>query len=158
MMKPLSNGLGTVVVLLLISSLRPIQAQTTAGATGAAAPLSYNVTGEATLTGTVSSVLIKAAPGMIVGSHLLLATPVGPVDASLGRFGLQGAGAVSVAAGQQIEATGVMKTIKDKSFFLVRTVKVGDQVYTIRNQHGFPVSPRARQRASQQTGAKEGAL
>jgi hypothetical protein len=147
-----STGLGTVVVLLLISSLRPIQAQTTAAATGAATPLSYDVTEEVTLTGTVSSVLMKAAPGMIVGSHLLLVTPSGPVDASLGRFGLQGAGAVSVAAGQQIEATGVMKTIKDKTFFLVRTVKVGVEVYTIRNQHGFPVSPRARERVRQRTG------
>jgi hypothetical protein len=105
-MKPLSTGLYTVVVLLLITSLCPIQAQTTVVAIGAATPLSYDVTEEVTLTGTVSSVLMKAAPGMIVGSHLLLATPSGPVDASLGRFGLQGAGAASVAAGQQIEATG----------------------------------------------------
>ena len=153
-MKPLSTGRCTVVVLLLITSLRPIQAQTMAGATGAAGPLSYNATEEVTLTGTVSSVLMQAAPGMIVGSHLMLATPSGPVDASLGRFGLQGDGAVSVAAGQQIEATGVMKTVKDKCFFLVRTLKVGGEVYTIRNKHGFPVSPQARKRAGQKTDGK----
>lgn len=157
-MKPLSTGLCTVVALLLISSLRPMQAQTTAGATGAAKPLRYNVTEEVTLTATVSSVLMKADPGMIVGSHLLLATPNGPVDASLGRFGLQGDGAVSVAAGQQIEATGVMKRIKDKSVFLVRSVKVGGEVYTIRNKHGFPVSPQARKRASEKTGGNEESL
>jgi hypothetical protein len=97
---------------------------------------------------------MKADPGMIVGSHLLLATPSGPVDASLGRFGLQGAGAASVAAGQQIEATGIMKTIKNKTFFLVRTLKVGGEIYTIRSKHGFPVSPQARQRASQRMGGK----
>ena len=157
-MKPLSTGLCTVVALLLISSLRPIQAQTMAVATGAAGPQSLDVAAEVTLTGTVSSVLVKAAPGMIVGSHLLLATPYGPVDASLGRFGLQGDGAVSVAAGQQIEATGVMKRIKDKSVFLVRSVKVGGEVYTIRNKHGFPVSPRARKRASEKTGGNEESL
>ncbi len=61
-MKPLSTGLCTVVALLLISSLRPIQAQTTAGAAG---PLSY-AGEEVTITGTVSRVLTKAAPGMIV--------------------------------------------------------------------------------------------
>jgi len=70
-MKPLGTGLGTVVVLLLVSSPRSIQAQTTAAATEASTPLSYNVTQEVTLTGTVSSVIMKAAPGMIVGSHLL---------------------------------------------------------------------------------------
>jgi hypothetical protein len=157
-MKPLSTGLSTVVVLLLISSLGPMQAQTTAAATGGAGSLSYDVTKEVTLAGTVSSVLVKAPPGMIVGSHLLLATPSGPVDASLGRFGLQGEGAVSVAAGQQIEATGVMRTIKGKIFFLVRTVKVGGEVYTIRNKHGFPVSPQARERALQKAGRKGDSL
>jgi hypothetical protein len=142
-MKPLSTGLGAVVALLLtlIFFQRPIQAQAVQAHTMAAS--------EVTLTGTVESVLAKAAPGMIVGSHLLLATPVGPVDASLGRFGLQGDGAVSVAAGQQIEATGVMKRIKDTSVLLVRSVKVGGEVYTIRNKHGFPVSPQARKRASE---------
>jgi hypothetical protein len=91
---------------------------------------------------------------MIVGSHLLLATPSGAVDASLGRFGFEGAGAVLVAGGQQIEATGVMKTIKDKPIFLVRTVKAGGEVYTIRNEHGFPLSPQARERAGQKTTQK----
>jgi hypothetical protein len=152
-MKPLSIGLYTVVALLLISFQRPIQAQTVQAKTMAAA------TGvEVTLTGTVSSVLVKAAPGMIVGSHLLLATPNGPVDASLGRFGLQGEGAVSVASGQQIEATGVMKRIKDKFVFLVSSVKVDGAVYTIRNKHGFPVSPQARKRSSQKTGGSEESL
>jgi hypothetical protein len=149
-MKPLSIGLCTVLALLLISFHRPIQAQTTRAQTTADA--------EVTLTGTVQSVLVKGAPGMIVGSHLLLATPNGTVDASLGRFALQGEGAVSVATGQQIEATGVMKRIKDKAVFLVRSMKVGGDVFTIRNKHGFPVSPQARKRASQTTGENEESL
>jgi hypothetical protein len=153
-MKPLSTGLCTVVALLLISFQHSIQAQTVQ----AAIVQAETTAAEVTLTGTVSSVLVKAAPGMIVGSHLLLATPNGPVDASLGRFGLQGDGAVSVAAGQEIEATGVMKRIKDRFVFLVRRMKVGGEVYTIRNKHGFPVSPQARKRASQKTGGNEESL
>jgi hypothetical protein len=142
------------LAIIFVSFLRPVQAQTTAVATKAAGAFSYSVTEEVTLTGTVSSVLTKATSGTIVGSHMLLATLSGPVDASLGRFGLRGNGAVSIAAGQQIEATGVMKTIRDKRFFLVRTMKVGDEVYTIRNEHGFPVSPRARERAGQKADQK----
>jgi hypothetical protein len=153
MMKPLLAGLGRLAIFslisVLVSSLSLAQAQTTASASRSAAPFAYSVTEEVTLAGTVSSVLTEAGPGMIVGSHLLLATPSGPVDASLGRFGLRGYGAVSVAAGQQIEATGVMKTIKDKAVFLVRTVKVGGEVYAVRNKHGVLLSPQARERASQ---------
>ena len=146
-MKPLSTGLCTLAILL-ISSLSPVQAQTTA------APVSYDTAREVTLACTVSSVLTKAAPGSIVGSHLLLATPSGSVDASLGRFGFQGYGAVSVAAGQQLEATGVVKTIKDKPVLLVRIVKVDGKVYTIRNEHGVLLSPQARKRAGQKASQK----
>ena len=149
-MKLLSTGLGTLAIFLLIPSVSPILAQLTPAATEPVTPFSYDVAKEGTVIGTVSRVLLKASPGMVAGSHLLLATPSGLVDASLGRFGLRGK--VSIAAGQQIEATGVMRTIKDKSFFLVRTIKVGAEVYTIRNEHGFPVSPQARERASQKKG------
>ena len=113
-MKRLSTGLCALTVLLVISSLRPVQAQTTSGVARTAAPFDYDVRDEVTVPGTVTSIVTKAAPGMIAGSHLLLATSSGPVDASLGRFGLHGYGAASVAAGQQIEVTGVMRTIEDK--------------------------------------------
>jgi len=145
-MKRLFAGLCALALLFLISPQPLAQAQTTAE-TRAAGPFSYDISKEVTLNGAVSSVLTKPAAGMIWGSHLLLATASGPVDASLGRFGLRGKGAVSVAAGQQIEVTGVMRTIKDKQVLLARTVKVGGQVYTIRNEHGVPVSPQARERA-----------
>lgn len=109
----------------------------------------YDKAQEVTLKATVSSVLIRPEPGMIVGSHLLLVTPSGSVDASLGRFGLQGKGALSVTAGEQVEVTGVMKTLKNKQVFLARTVKVGGQVFTMRNEHGIQVSPQSRERAGQ---------
>jgi hypothetical protein len=154
MMKHLFAGLCALVLLSLISLLTPVQAQTAAVGTRTAGPLSYDISQEVTINGTVSSVLTRPSPGMIMGSHLLLTTPSGPVDASLSHFGLQGKGALSVAAGQQIEVTGVMKTIMDKQVFLVRTVKVGGEVYTIRNEHGFPVSPQARERLSGKTAQK----
>jgi|SRR5271166_3519973 len=109
----------------------------------------YDISKEVTLTGTVSSVLAKPAAGMIFGSHLLLDTTSGQVDASLGKWGLQGKSALSVAAGEPVEVTGVMKTINNKQVFIVRTVKVNGQVYTIRNQYGVPRSPQSRERASE---------
>jgi hypothetical protein len=109
----------------------------------------YDITKEVTLNGTVSSVISRAAAGMSAGSHLMLATSSGAVDTSLGRWGLVGKGALSVAAGARVEVTGVMKTFRDKEVFIARTVKVGGQVYTMRNQHGIPVSPQSRARAGQ---------
>jgi hypothetical protein len=161
-MKRLFAGLCAFVLLSLISLPLPSQAQTTAE-NKAAGPFRYDITQEVTLSGTVSSVLTAPSPGMIMGSHLLLATPSGPVDASLGMFGLRGKGAVSVSAGQQVEVTGVMKTIgantaDAKQVFLVRTVRAGVRVYTIRNRRGFSITPQARERASRKTAQKREAL
>jgi hypothetical protein len=109
----------------------------------------YDVSKEITLSGTVSAVLTKAAPGMVWGSHLLLTTVSGNVDASLGRWALQGKGALSVSVGQQVEVTGVMETLNNQEVFLARTVKVNGKVYTVRNQYGIPLVPQARERAAE---------
>jgi hypothetical protein len=149
-MKKLSAGL-VILAILIVVGLRSVHSQTVARNAGL---LGYDVTKEVTITAMVSGVLTQPAPGMIAGSHLLLATPSGAVDASLGRLGLRGNGAAPVSAGQQVELTGVMKTIKGKPLFLVRTVNVGGEVYAIRNEHGVLLSPQARERASQKTGKK----
>ncbi len=109
----------------------------------------YDVSKEVTLSGTVSSVLDKPAPGMIWGSHLMVETVSCRLDASLGRFGLEGKGALSVTPGQQIELTGVMKTVRDKEVFVVRSVKANGKTYTMRNEHGIEVSPLTRERAAE---------
>jgi DNA/RNA endonuclease YhcR with UshA esterase domain len=110
----------------------------------------YDITKEVTLKGTVASVITRASQGMIMGSHLMLETGSGRVDASLGKWGMAGKGALSVSAGEGVEVTGVMKTLKDKNeVFVVRTVRANGHLYTIRNAHGIPVSPQSRERASQ---------
>ena len=44
--------------------------------------------------------------------------------------------------------TGVMKTVRDKEVFVVRSVKANGKTYTMRNEHGIEVSPQARERAA----------
>ena len=140
-------GCKRILALLFLVATLPMNAQNAPASTRSATPLTYDISQEVTLSGTVSSVLTKASSGMIAGSHLLLTTLSGTVDVSLGTFGLQGKGALSVATGQQVLVTGVMKTLKDQQVFIARTAKVGEQTYVIRNKHGIPVSPQARQRA-----------
>jgi hypothetical protein len=67
---------------------------------------------------------------------------------------LLGKDALPVAAGQQVQVTGVMKTLQGQQVFLARIVKVDAQVYTIRNKHGFALSPQTRERLSQSAGQK----
>ncbi len=145
-------GLWALALSALVSLAAPVYAQTAAVAARPSGPFSYDVSKETTFAGTVSSVVRKPSPGMIIGFHLLIAAPSGTVDASLGRFALLGKGALSVTAGQQVQVTGVMMTLKKQQVFVTRTVKVGDQVYTIRNKHGLAFSPQARGTLSQSAG------
>ncbi|MFZ0360765.1 MAG: hypothetical protein ABSC07_14770 [Terriglobales bacterium] len=161
-MKRLCASLYALVLLSVLSSLPPTQAQSSPAETRAIETRTmepyYDIAKEVTLTGTVSTVLTRPSAGMIAGSHLVLATASGEVDASLGRWGLQGKGGLSVAAGEQVEVTGVHKTLKGRQVFVVRTVKADGQVYTMRNQHGIPVSPQARERASAKPAQKGDSL
>ena len=154
-MKQLFAGTSAFSLILLFTSLSPSQAQTEAGAIRTAGPSSYDVSQEVSLNGTVSSVVTKSSPGMLPGSHLLLATLSGPVDVSLGMFGLLGKDALPVSGGQQVEVTGVMKTFRGKQIFFARRVKTEDHVFAIRNEHGIPVTPQARERASQKAPNQE---
>ncbi len=108
----------------------------------------YDVSKEITLSGTVSGVVTKTAPGTLLGAHLLLATVSGQVDASLGRWAFAGKDPLSVTIGQQIEVTGVMQTANGREVFIARTVKFGSHVYTLRNAHGIDISPTARELAA----------
>jgi hypothetical protein len=153
-MKQSHAGVCALALLLLVSLRGQVTAQTAAVPTRAAGPFSYDPSEEVTLSGTASAVLQNASAGMIPGAHLQLTTLSGPLDASLGTFAFRGKGALVVSVGQQVEVTGVMKTIKDKPVLLVRTVKVGERIYPIRNEHGVQLSPPAREHASQENAQK----
>lgn len=115
----------------------------------------YDQNKEVTLSGTVSSLIDRASVEPMIGPHLLFTTTAGEVDASLGKFALRGKNTPNLAPGQQVEVTGVMKTIRNKQVFVARTVKVEGRVYSLRSRFGVPVSPQSRKRASQQ-GAQKG--
>jgi hypothetical protein len=122
----------------------PAWAQTAAATTTSDRPFHYDVSKEITLNASVTSVLKTPSRGMTMGSHLMLATSSGTVDASLGRFAFRGVNPLSVTAGEHVEITGVMKTINSRQVLLVRTVKVNNHLYTLRNQSGTPLMSHGR--------------
>jgi len=157
MTRPLS-GLWPFSLLAVTLLAGPAFAQTKTAVARPRGPLAYDVTKETTLSGTVSSVLAKPIPGMIMGTHLIVQTSSGSVDASLGHFAFVGSDALKVTAGDSVSVTGEMKTIQGKEVFLVRTVKTGSQVFPVRNEHGIPYSPQARAHLAQQPARKGGLL
>ncbi len=162
-MKKQLVGLCALALLCVIPILPPVQSQsTTTVARDSVRPFSYSINEEVTLKGTISSVVTKPTHGMIMGGHLMVNTSTGTVDASLGTLALRDKQTTLFNTGQQVEVTGIMKQIKGQPVFLARTVKADNQLYSVRNEHGFPVSPLPRERASHksadQSTNKKGAL
>lgn len=151
--------LGPLAVLALSLFAMPIYAQTATVTTKPVVHRWYDSTKEVTLTGTVSSVVKSATREMkmIAGSHLVVETKSGPVDASLGAFAMRGKGALDVTPGQQVQITGVMKTVSDKQVLLTRVVQTNGHAFIIRSEHGFALPPAAR-KGSASSEAKGGQL
>lgn len=137
-----------VAVLLVGLVSAPSLAQSS---TRMAASFHYDLSQEVTLKGVALNVLPTAGRGMLNGSHVILGTSSGSIDVSLGAFAFVGKDVLSIGPSEQLEVTGVMATVSGTRVFLARTVKAGDRVFTIRNQHGIPVSPAARERLQQRT-------
>jgi DNA/RNA endonuclease YhcR with UshA esterase domain len=135
--------LGAVAALALCLFSLPNYAQTSAVTTKSAAPHRYDITREVTLTGTVSGVVKTPTREMkmLPGSHLMLATGSGKLDASLGRFAMRNQGVLAITAGQQVQVTGVNTTVKGQQVFVTRLIQVNGHTYRVRNEHGIAVAP-----------------
>ncbi len=131
-----------LAAVLLAVAVVPLTAQASGDSR-----LAYNIKNEVKITGVVSSVMDKPERGMTFGSHLLVNTASGTLDVSLGRWAFTGKGAARVGIGQQVEVTGILKTLNHRQVFLARTLNAGGKTYSLRNEYGIPVSPQARERA-----------
>jgi hypothetical protein len=126
-------------------------AQAQSGATSVAG---YDVNQEVSISGTAVRSVSQPTRSGPHSVRFLLATSTETLELNLGVFS-RGRYALPVAVGQTMEVTGVEKTVNGTHILLARIVKVGRQTYVIRNEHGIPLSPLARERTAEKT-AKDG--
>jgi hypothetical protein len=136
-MKRLFPGLGALVLVAFVSLALPSHAQTDAAKTQPFVSLKYDISQEVKLSGTITDVVTQPSESMLSGSHLILQTASGSIDAQLGGLRLAGRDAISVAPGEQVQVTGVIKTIHNQAVLLTRLIEVNGRVYELRNEHGI---------------------
>lgn len=98
---------------------------------------------EITVTGTIQQVVSEPAPGRPQGLHLVLTSPQGAVDVSVGPY-LTSDVKESLSTGQPIQITGVMRTFSGQNYLLARELNIAGRQVTVRNQHGFLVRSQSR--------------
>jgi DNA/RNA endonuclease YhcR with UshA esterase domain len=101
----------------------------------------YNAANEIVVKGTVEKVADAQAPENISGTHLFITTAEGTIDAHLGPSPSWKAQSLTLTPGDAVELTGVMTSFGGKGVLLARTLKTGNRITVLRNEHGIPVHP-----------------
>jgi hypothetical protein len=110
----------------------------------------YDLSKEVAVQGAIQSVVRKPTGGLMLGGHLMLATPQGTVDVQIGKFLLRGRDAVSFTPGEQVRAIGMMTTFHGRAVLLARLVQASSGIVEVRNEHGVELSPVARKALARQ--------
>jgi hypothetical protein len=143
-MRKLYGGVILFASIAILAIAVPMRAQTAAQTTArpAAVPAPrYEASKEVTLQGNVLDVVTKPPAGKLIGTHVIVATSSGDVDAHLGSYAMKGANAFTLTTGERVQLVGVMTTSGANRVFLVRTIQSGSHVYKIRNEHGALLHP-----------------
>jgi len=144
-MRKLFGGVFLFASIAILAIAVPMRAQTTAQTTGRATAVPaaprYEASKEVTLQGNVLDVVTKPPAGKLIGTHVIVATSSGDVDAHLGTYAMKGTNSFTLTPGERVQLVGVMTTSGANRVFLVRTIKSGSHIYKIRNEHGALLHP-----------------
>jgi hypothetical protein len=98
----------------------------------------YDVTKEVKIAGTIQKIDGFGTSGPI-GTHILLETSAGVVDAHLGFGAASSPKYLGIAPGQNVTVTGMMETIGTTNVLMARILTTPRQIFVLRNEHGVPV-------------------
>jgi hypothetical protein len=145
-MRRIETGLCLLATLAISLLAVPVYANESVAPKRTVIASRYDWTKEVTLQGTVQSLVMKPAPGMLAGAHLMVSTARGTLDAHVGNYLFAGKRPESFAPGQSVKLVGLMKSVNGQNILLVRTIQTGNRTITVRSDHGFFVLPSAASR------------
>jgi hypothetical protein len=105
----------------------------------------YDVSTEATVTGTVESVDQISDPGTgrgrrgLGGTHITLKTSAETLDVHLGPTAFLNEKKVAIAKGDTLVIVGSRVTVDGDRVFIAKEVKKGDSAWTLRDVTGLPL-------------------
>jgi hypothetical protein len=102
------------------------------------------------VTAIIQEVVPNRASGIPAGLHVMLGTPEGVLDASVGPY-LATDIQQALVAGKQVQVFGQVKTINDQKYLLVRQLVLDGKQIVVRNDHGSLVHTRSQERTQTQS-------
>ena len=111
--------------------------ETTAASADAIAP-AYNLAKEVKIQGTIQRI-DQAVPTGPIGTHILIQTTQGVVDAHLGYGPAASPGFLGISEGQSVTVVGMTENFGGNNVLLVRLLQTPTRIFILRNEHGTPV-------------------
>jgi hypothetical protein len=102
------------------------------------------------VTAIIQEIVPNRSSGIPAGLHLMLGTPQGVLDASVGPY-LTPSIQQELSVGEQIQVIGQVKTVHDQKYLLVRHLVLDGKDVVIRNDNGSLVRERSHERARTQS-------
>lgn len=100
----------------------------------------YDLSKEMRIQGTIRNVSMRSSSAAgLPGTHLMLRTDRGLVDAHLGSGFTVEAEHMRLRPGQPVVLTGVMTRYNGSSILVVRILTTSNHIYVLRNERGMPV-------------------
>jgi hypothetical protein len=134
------GGFCLLTALVITSLAAPLFAGKTPVKRTLQAP-AYEVSKEVTMEGKIQGIVKKPTAGSMLGTHLMVSTSKGTIDAHIGEFVVRGSHAYAPAVGQSVKLVGVPATINHKNVFLTRTIETGNRTVNVRTTRGFLIVP-----------------
>jgi hypothetical protein len=102
------------------------------------------------VTAIIQEVVPNHVSGIPAGFHIMLGTPQGVLDASVGPYLLPDI-QQALVAGKQVQVFGQVKTIHDQKYLLVRQLLLDGKPIIVRNDHGSLIRTRSQERTHTQS-------
>jgi len=98
----------------------------------------YEVSTEATITGTVEDVL-QPQQGRMMGTHLVVKTATETIEVHVGPSNFVSGKGFTFAKGDSVQVVGSKVTIEGKEALIAREVTRGGKTLTLRDKTGRPL-------------------
>jgi len=139
----IASTLAAVLALsgvFLLSPAAPAQPQAASATAPSAAqfPTPYDLSKEIKIQGTIQQI-DTSNDRVPIGTHVLLQTSSGVVDAHLGPLNKASLGALNLSVGESLTLTGMNESTSSGTVFLARILTTPSRVVILRNERGFPV-------------------
>lgn len=131
--------------------LAPARAQNAASSTGtsesASNSFSYDLTKEIKVEGTIAKIDATSAYAPL-GTHILVQTAQGLVDAHLGFGPAAKPDYLGIAEGENVTIVGMVEDVGANSVLLTRILTTASRIFLLRNEHGVAVRAIPRRNSS----------